>query len=320
MKNLILYAYCKTDIDGEVALNFFLKYGVKQSNDYDYYFINTCKTNSKEELNVLLKLPPYFKILNRQNFGYDFGAWSDAILNIDITQYNYFIFLNNSSIGPCMPRYLKNIFWPELFYNHITSTVKLVGCTINYDGIKHVQSYCYCVDQIGLNILIKNKIFVKNLNKDKKCIIEDHEMKMLYYIENNGYSGYTFETVRNYDNISLIKNGNLSDGEYFKNSYFHEISPFEVIFVKQRLNHKNNSFLFYLKSMGFELINPKIEAKIIPSINTVIESRVKLNLPNKGIIIENDTKKIIPNQVISVKNILDTNKNKKIFNGKNKFI
>jgi lipopolysaccharide biosynthesis protein len=206
MKIIILYVYSKTDKYGELALNFFLQNGLKENKNCDYFFI----INGEIELNILKRLPSYFNIVNRPNIGYDFGAWGDVILNLDITKYNYFLFLNNSVVGPCLPRYLKNVFWPELFYKHIDDKIKLVGCTTNYDITQHIQSYCFCVDIIGLNILIKDGIFVKNLDKNKNDIIYEHEIKMLQYIQRAGYSGYTFETIRNLDKIKLVKNGNLS--------------------------------------------------------------------------------------------------------------
>jgi hypothetical protein len=294
MKNIILYAYYKGDNDGEVALDFFLKYGVKEHPDYDYYFINSGEPTTQ-------KIPSFFTIINRPNIAYDFGAWSDAILSIDTSKYDYFIFLNNSSIGPCMPRYLKNVFWPELFYKHIDAKTKLVGCTTNFDGMEHIQSYVFCVDIIGLNILINNKIFTKNMIKNKKQVIEDCEMKMLYYIKNDRYNGYTFETVRNYDNKQKIINGNLSDGTYFKDNYYHDISPFEVIFVKQRLNHTNNSLLFYLKSMNIELIKTEI--------NNTENNKLELNKNNNikflQINIDNTSKETL--KIIAPKNKIENN-------------
>jgi hypothetical protein len=282
MKIIILYVYSKTDKYGDIALNFFLDNGTKETSECDYYII----INGSISISLLKKIPSHINIITRPNIGYDFGAWSDVILNIDISKYKYFLFLNNSVIGPCLPRYLKNTFWPELFFKHIDNKIKLVGCTTNYDIVQHIQSYCFCVDIIGLNILIKAGIFIKNLDLNKNDIIYNHEIKMLQVIQKAGYFGYTFETIRNLDNTKVIKNGNLSDGIYFKINYNHELSPYEVIFIKPRLNYYNNAFLFYLKSMGLDL-----------------EYREDLNNSN---IIENINKnKIIKNQIISIKNIIE---------------
>lgn len=157
MKNIILYAYSKTDIYGEFTLNFFLQNGLKESPEYDIFFI----ISGSVDVSTIKKLPSYVKLITRTNIGYDFGAWSDIILNIDISKYKYFLFLNNSVVGPCIPRYLKHIYWPELFYSHINDNIKLVGCTTNHDIKKHIQSYCFCVDSIGLDILIKGEYLLK---------------------------------------------------------------------------------------------------------------------------------------------------------------
>ena len=296
MKNIILYVYYKGDYYSELSLEFFLKYGVKDDPVYDYYFINNGELTTQT-------LPSYFKVIQRPNIGYDFGGWSDVIFSIDINKYDYFIFLNNSTIGPCIPRYLKHIFWPELYYKHINDKIKIVGSTTNFDIEEHIQSYVFCVDKIGLKILIDNNIFIKNLNKPKDNIIFEHEIKMLKSIKNAGYDGYSFETIRNYDSRFKFKNGNLTDQRYYNEVCNHDISPFEVIFVKHRLNTKNNGLIFYLKSFGIELIKSKInnrnyKQEIIPENNSTEVPIANINIIKSG-------------SIISIKNVIDDNKRKK---------
>ncbi len=304
-KILIIYSYCKLDSDGEFALNFFLDNGVIQNDKYDFYFI----INGKYDESLINKLPKYFNIIYRNNIGYDFGAWSDAILTINIEKYNYFLFLNNSSVGPCLPRYLKNQYWVNLFINQINDSVKLVGCTLNNNIIPHIQSYVFCVDKIGLKILIDNKIFQKKLIKNKLRIINEHEIMMLNYIKKAGYTGFSFETLRNFDEINYIKNDNITNSNYYKDTYYHELSPFEVIFVKQRLNHDNNSFLFYLKSLGYNL-----EDNVIYNDNQICEIKNETNLNKYNS--ENEIKRIKENLIkneekliIKEDNIITNNKN-----------
>ena len=127
-----------------------------------------------------------------------------------------------------------------------------------------------------------------------------------------GYDGYSFETVRNYDNFNFIKNGNLTSGRYFKDNYKHEISPYELLFIKQRLNHDNNAFKFYLKSMGYDLekytVNNTIqkpEEKIVQIPEEKIEKIIpikKVNYINHNTVIDNLNKKTIQKQIITVKN------------------
>ena len=137
---------------------------------------------------------------------------------------------------------------------------------------------------------------------------------MLKCIKNAGYDGYSFEIMRNYDNKYKFKNGNLTDQRYYNEVCNYDSSPFELIFVKHRLNTKNNGLIFYLKSMGFELINNKIKFK---NNRQEIKQEIKQEIINKdtNIMIVNDTKNIITkSKVVSVKNVIDDNRRIKIFN------
>ena len=84
----------------------------------------------------------------------------------------------------------------------------------------------------------------------------------------------------------MIKNGNLTDGIYFKINYNHELSPYEVIFIKPRLNYYNNAFLFYLKSIGIDI-------------------NFKNEITNENVLENINKNKIIKNQVILIKNIIE---------------
>ena len=55
------------------------------------------------------------KVLFRDNIGYDFGGWSDALLLNDLYKnYDYFLFVNSSVIGPFIDNYLK-IKWTDIY-------------------------------------------------------------------------------------------------------------------------------------------------------------------------------------------------------------
>ena len=46
--------------------------------------------------------------LFRENVGYDFGGWSEALLINNIyKKYDNFIFVNSSAIGPFIPSHIK---------------------------------------------------------------------------------------------------------------------------------------------------------------------------------------------------------------------
>ena len=82
---------------------------------------------------------------------------------INKNTFDYYIFLNDTVLGPFVPRFNSKITWYENFISLISDKVKLVGPTINrtkYNNIlEHVQSMAFGTDNIGLELLIENNIF-----------------------------------------------------------------------------------------------------------------------------------------------------------------
>ena len=65
----------------------------------------------------------------RENKGFDFGAWSVGLDNINKDDYESFIFINSSVIGPFVSDTISP--WPAKFLNQLQGDVKLTGTTIN---------------------------------------------------------------------------------------------------------------------------------------------------------------------------------------------
>ena len=136
--------------------------------DDDVHFLIVCNSQS-----IKLSLPDYIKVLYRENIGYDFGGWSVGVLTNDLyKQYDNFIFVNSSVIGPFVPNYYKEK-WTNIYINGLQNGVKLFGSTINccfsvygpkmIDPVNesHVQSYIFSMDREALDYLIENDIFTK---------------------------------------------------------------------------------------------------------------------------------------------------------------
>ena len=108
--------------------------------------------------------PSNVKFFIRDNIGFDFGGWSDALLTNDLYKnYKYFIFANASIIGP----FNSNNKWTDIYINGLQeNNIKLFGSTINCQGLpytnSHVQSYIFSMDIITLEYLIKCGIFTRN--------------------------------------------------------------------------------------------------------------------------------------------------------------
>src|SRR5437764_11139910 len=94
--------------------------------DENVDFIIICN-NKETEFTV----PSYCKKINRDNIGYDFGGWSDALLTNDLYKnYDNYIFVNSSVDGPFLrPNFTGK--WTDIFIDGLKDNVKLFGSTIN---------------------------------------------------------------------------------------------------------------------------------------------------------------------------------------------
>jgi hypothetical protein len=128
--------------------------------DADVHFIII----SNDKNNVInINFPDNVKTLFRDNIGYDFGGWSDALLTDNLYEnYDKFIFVNSSAMGPFLrPDYKGK--WTDIYINGLQDNIKLFGSTINTCNEplnkSHVQTYIFSMDKITLQYLIDCEIF-----------------------------------------------------------------------------------------------------------------------------------------------------------------
>jgi hypothetical protein len=151
-KVLVLYVF---HIYNE-RVEHFIKNCIFYDINVDFIMISNGKNNKFE-------VPSYVKTLFRDNIGYDFGGWSDALLTNNLYEnYDTFIFVNSSVIGPFIPSYYKDK-WTNIYINGLKNNIKLFGSTINTCGDplykSHVQSYIFSMDKPTLKYLINCEIF-----------------------------------------------------------------------------------------------------------------------------------------------------------------
>jgi hypothetical protein len=135
---------------------------------------------------------PNVTFFNRDNIGFDFGGWSDALLTNNLYKnYKYFIFANSSIIGPFNN---SNNNWTDIYINGLEkNNIKLFGSTINCMGLpetgSHVQSYIFSMDIITVEYLIKCEIFtMNNYTTSKQDTIDSREIAMSRKIIKNGWN------------------------------------------------------------------------------------------------------------------------------------
>jgi len=133
--------------------------------------------------------------------------------------------------------------------------IKLIGPTLNfYRGNPHINSECFMVDKLGLELLVKNNIFSLDYYKTKNDVVNNCEVKMSQIILDNKYNIKCL--LKAYDNIDfriirgekykndekLNANFNYDGDPLFKNSYFNmNVNPYEIIFFKS--NRKIDNYM-----------------------------------------------------------------------------
>lgn len=195
------------------------------------------------DTNNKFNAPNYVKqIIHRDNIGYDFGGWSEALLlNNQYKNYDNFIFVNSSVIGPFLSSNKEK--WTDIYINGLQNNVKLFGSTINTCNKplthSHVQSYIFAMDKTTLEYLIDCNIF-SNTNYAKTFYeaIWNKEILMSRKIIERGWNiGSLMKYYNNVDFTFLTKKTN----EYnliFLNDIMHQQwynslwTKEELVFIK----------------------------------------------------------------------------------------
>lgn len=192
---------------------------------------------------IFLEMPQYVKVLVRDNIGYDFGGWSDALLTNNLyLNYDKFIFVNSSVSGPFIPPHFKGK-WTDIYLNGLQNNVKLFGSTINtmenpiYHS--HVQSFIFSMDKETLEYLIGCNIFsMTHYAKDYGTAVFNKEIAMSRLIIKNNWNigslmtiykdvDFTFKNKHPYEYNIIFYNDPMN--EYFRNVIWNE---YELIFIK----------------------------------------------------------------------------------------
>jgi len=221
-------------------------------NDRAKHFIEKCIFYDEQvdfviisnDKNAKFLVPTYAKVLFRDNLGYDFGGWSEALLTNSLYQnYENFIFANSSIIGPFLNPDFKGK-WTDIYLNGLKDNVKLFGSTINCCGNPfkaHVQSYIFAMDKTTLEYLIKCEIFsLINYSRTFEDCIWNKEVLMSRKIIDNGwnigsllpyYNGvdFTFKTKSHMEYRKMFEFQDDFGFEQHRNRLWNE---YQLVFVK----------------------------------------------------------------------------------------
>jgi hypothetical protein len=244
-RTLVIYNYYEKDNIYKENFEFFLEHAT----DIDAHFLITI--NGHHTVN--LKYTENIIYLLRDNVGFDFGAYDDAIEKYTaIEDYDYYFFVNCVVRGPFMPAYCRQP-WTEPFLDLLSGDVKLVGPTINIlhtdNGISagfknvyglrepysHVQTTVFALDRECLIFLRHNSFFSRGFAGNKLASVYGHEILLSQLVLARGwniscllpeYRGLDYRRIEG-DINPTTQLGNL----WYKGGYFgRDVHPFETIF------------------------------------------------------------------------------------------
>jgi lipopolysaccharide biosynthesis protein len=237
MKTLVLYVFHELN----ERVNHFIKNCIFYDKNVD--FIVICNNKSIE-----FTVPQYVTKFMRDNEGFDFGAWSDALLTKQkYKSYDYFIFANSSIIGPFLKPNFKQK-WTDIYINGLQKNIKLFGSTINTikDPINksHVQSYIFSMNKTTLIYLIKCGIFSNTHYETEfdELILNKEILMSRKIIEKKWNIGSLFKNYKNVDftfskkkpekyNIDFLDD--IMKPRFFNNLW----NKYDLVFIKgNRIN------------------------------------------------------------------------------------
>ncbi len=182
MRTIVLHA------SHQVCRNvqFFLRHGLSDDSDVD----TICVVSDP---NIIYEARDQVRFVNRNNEGQDFGAWGDFLTRIDPgarDRYDYFVFINQTVIGPFYPVwYQPTRHWSQHLTRMLDHEVKLAGMTINHAIAPHVQSTLFATDSVGLKVLLEAGIFdPARVPEDKNDLVVECEIRMSREIIKAGYN------------------------------------------------------------------------------------------------------------------------------------
>ena len=192
-KLLVLYVFHKYN----ERVKHFIEHCIFFDENIDFIMIS----NNKD---CELSVPDYVKTLFRDNIGWDFGGWSEGLLKDNLYEnYDNFIFVNSSVVGPFLPPDYKNK-WTDIYLNGLQGNVKLFGSTINtrysITHCPHVQSYIFSMNKTTLSYLLKCEIFsITKYSTTYMSAVKREVGMSKKIIENNWNIGCLLNCYKNVD-------------------------------------------------------------------------------------------------------------------------
>ena len=153
-------------------------------------------------LNGLDQIPDVSAVCVRENIGFDFGAWSQMMRDIDTTPLHRLFWVNDSLFGP-----LNAASFHQMIASVRSSDADLLGLTENGTDDKHLQSFFYAFNHRMIHD-DKFLAYVRNLWQlpTKSLVIEFYETRFTHFVHQLGFSHEAIFSLAGKENKELTYN------------------------------------------------------------------------------------------------------------------
>jgi rhamnosyltransferase len=256
-------------------------------------FISNSKLNDQQ---ILMLKGLYNSLIIRENKGFDFGAWKDALLQEgweNLAAYDNVTIMNDSCFGP--------FYDMEIIYNRMEqNTIDFWGIS-DFSGMnygmpekkgpipKHIQSYFLCFKKKIINSLIF-KYFWENIDNERNIntVIQKYETQLTSILKENGFnytvliqSGKEINIAFDHPDFCIINEIPLIK---IKSVYFSR----NPLYIKELIKTKTSYPVFlidkyfsniYDPTSSFKIINNIVNLELYPiNINEVLFPKIAVHI------------------------------------------
>jgi len=230
---------------------YFLDFGVNCSqhdtilvltrNAMDHYSVRI--NHAKQQCKAVSSNKHALRILEREDRCYDMESMRLVLRDVDLSGYDYFVYLNCGVVGPRLPKNYPFSSWTHQYTSLLSEQIKMTGLSINCDHHPHVQSMLFAVDRVGLQIIIDSDA-VHDCGHDamtkarREALIQKYEIGMGRAIFDAGFGMRSthsmYGAMEIYPSDLEFENGRpwCDDMWYSKRLPYHEYSWEDLVFFK----------------------------------------------------------------------------------------
>lgn len=160
--------------------------------------INT--ENFDQAIKNIDSIPEEVAICVRENKGFDFGAWSQVISELDLNIVDRLYWVNDSIYGP-----LNDESFNKLMDRVKNSKFDFIGLTFNNKYFFHLQSYFLVFNKRILNC-DEFFIYMRNIMQlpAKSMVIEFYEVRLTQFLKNLGFNCESIYELKEKDGANIV--------------------------------------------------------------------------------------------------------------------